>query len=46
MAGVPTSYLDDFSAPVKKRKLRNCLDGETTKQGSNENGDIINQERR
>jgi len=46
MAGVPTSYLDVFLAPVKKRKLRNCLDGETTKQGSNENGDIINQERR
>ena len=46
MAGDQTSYLDVFSAPVKKRKLRNCLDGEPTQQGSNENGDIINQERR
>ena len=46
MAGVLTSFIDVFLAPVKKRKLRNCLDGEPTKQGSNENGDIINQERR
>ena len=45
MAGVPTSFVDGFLAPVKKHKLRNCLDGEPTKHGSNKNGNIKNQER-